>query len=102
MRFPSAVGLTQSAARLRPVGIAITWIAALALLAWAARWGIDRRIALWEETASIRFQWDIGNGMNWGRRVLREGKRVDDEPRSELRDVTLRQWFNGWVATYDQ
>jgi hypothetical protein len=102
MRFPSAVGLTQWAARLRPVGIAITWIAALALLAWAARWGIDRRIALWEETASIRFQWDIGNGMNWGRRVLREGKRVDDEPRSELRDVTLRQWFNGWVATYDR
>jgi hypothetical protein len=84
---PPAFGMAKGCA----IGFAILILAAA---------GLELRRWTWTETAPIRFQHDIDNGLYWGGRVLDEGRRQTTE-KSGQGETSWKAFLTGYLALYD-
>jgi hypothetical protein len=78
----------------------VTVVVLAAVVAGAAHYGLRLREFAWRETDTVRFRWDIQNGLNWGRAVLRLGQRETGAQGAKLSEVTWRQFWAGYVGMY--
>ncbi len=77
----------------------IGWAGLIGLIVLAARKGLRQRQDIWPATESVRFVGDIANGFAQGNRVLQNAADLAGKPPG---DLTFREFFHGFVATYDR
>lgn len=80
---------------------AVLLIAGIGIIYTVIPAGLSLREQIWQRTAAVRFLGDINNGFHWGNRVLRLARQhAGLDPRSSAA-VTWRQFFVGYLHTYD-
>jgi hypothetical protein len=80
----------------------LTWLIVVAAVLQAGQVGTRWRQQLWDETASMRFTGDIQNALNWGRFVVEQATREAGLPFERARELTWRQFFHGYVLSYER
>lgn len=63
--------------------------------------GLALRRTLWEETATIRFRWDVSNAFKWSNRVCDESAAAAAADPSLGAPLGWRAFVRGFVNTYD-
>ncbi|MEM6313720.1 MAG: hypothetical protein AAF743_06510, partial [Planctomycetota bacterium] len=75
-------------------------LAVVAVAVMVGGWQV--RDHVWDASAPVRFKWDIGNGMNWGARVLAQGHDRAEVSWETPEALSVPAFLDGYRTLYDE